>query len=196
MLESPCKETQVIEDKLLELDYESPNIQVSVANEGFRLFLVSKSGIVKEERDHVSTEINVYVHTDTHVTINNENVEEINIICREPHDARLEIKGLHNERNMSDKMLAALHIELDTTNENLRMAEESHAEIKRLQEVLKLQTIKAKRFWSQKCEQLLVHKMAMEEKDEAITAKDVKISRLQSELEGSRETTPQSTDVH
>ena len=38
--------------------------------------------------------------------------------------------------------------------------------------------------------------MTMEEKEKAITAKDAEISRLQSELEGSRAIRPQSADTH
>lgn len=180
----------------MELSYEPRNVQVIVANEDSRLFLVNESGIVKEESDHVSVEINAHVHTDSHVTINNESVEEINTLRRQLNEARLEIEGLRNEMNTRDETLAALRSELDTANENLRTAEGSRAEIERLQDALKLQTTKAKRFWSQKCEQLLVHETAMEEKDESIATKDAEIARLQSELEGSRETRPQSTDVH
>ena len=80
MLELPREGTaatlrQVIEGKLVKLDYEPQNIQVIVAKDDSRLFLVNESGIVKEEVDHVSSSINAQVHTETNVTPNNEKVE-------------------------------------------------------------------------------------------------------------------------
>ena len=47
----------------MELGYESRNIQVIVANEDSRLFLVNESGIVSG-KDHVSAEVNAHAHTD------------------------------------------------------------------------------------------------------------------------------------
>ena len=126
--------------------------------------MVNESGIVKEERDHMSASISTQVHTEPNVTINNEHAEEINTLHRQLHEAHLEIKGLHNEMITCDKTLAALRIELDAANYSLRAGDESCAEIERLQEALKLQTTKMKRFWLQKCEQLLMHEMAMEKK--------------------------------
>ena len=156
MLELLCEGTkatlrQVIEGKLVELDYEPRNIQVIVANEDSRLFLVNESGIVKEERYHVSASINTHMHTEPNVTINNEHAEEIDTLSRQLHEVHLEIEGLRNKMNMCDETLAALRIELDTADDSLRAGDESCAKIERLQEALKLQTTKAKIFWSQKC---------------------------------------------
>ena len=97
---------------------------------------------------------------------------------------RLEIEGLRNEMNKRDETLAALRIELVAANESFRASDELRAEVKRLQEALKVQATKAKRFLPKKCELLLVHEMAIEVKEEAIVPKDAVISRDQSELEG------------
>jgi len=99
--------------------------------------------------------VHAHVSTDTHVTINNESVDEISALRSELHEARLEIEGLRNEMNTRDETLAALRVELNTANENLSAANESLTAIGTLEEALKVQTTKAKRFWSQKCEQLL-----------------------------------------
>jgi len=143
---------------------------------------VNESGILKEEA-HVSVENHAHVSTDTHMKINNESVDEISASRSELHEVRLEIEGLCNKMNMRDETLAALRVELNTANENLSAANESLSAIGTLEEALKVQTTKAKRFWSQKCEQLLSHEVAMEEKEKCIAAKDAEITRLQEELE-------------
>lgn len=51
-------------------------------------------------------------------------------------------------------------------------------EVEALRKDLKTQTAKAKRFWLQKCEQLLAHKAAIEQKDECIAVKNTEITRL------------------
>jgi len=65
-----------------------------------------------------------------------------------------------------------------------------------LEEALKVQITKVKRFWSQKCERLLSHEVAMEQKEECIAAKDDEIVRLQEELETLRGTTLSSMRMH
>ena len=80
-----------------------------MANEDSRLLLVNESGIVKEERGHVSAEINAHMHTETRVTINNEHVEEINTFRRQLHKVRLEIECLHNEMNICGRKRRGHH---------------------------------------------------------------------------------------
>ena len=87
-------------------------------------------------------------------------------------------------------------MELNTTNKNLSTANESLSAIGTLEEVLKVQTTKAKRFWLQKCEQLLSHEAVMEEKEECIAAKGAEIARLQEELEVLRGATLPSMRLH
>jgi len=128
---------------------------------------VNESGILKEEA-HVSVESHAHVSTDTHVTINNESVDEISALHSKLHEVHLEIEGLRNEMNTRDETSAALHVELNTANENLSVANELLSAIGTLEEALKVQTTKVKRIWSQKCEQLLSHEAVMEEKEECI----------------------------
>ena len=67
------------------------------------------------------------------------------------------------------------------------------AEVEALRKNVRTQTAKAKRFWSQKCEQLLTHEAAIEEKDECIAAKNTEIARLQTELQNLRDA---RTELH
>ena len=144
----------------------------------------------------MSASINAHVHTETNVTPDNEYDEEIDMLRRQLHEARLKIEGLCNEMNTCDETLAALRIELDAAYNSLRAGNESHDEMERLQEALKVQTLKMKRFWSQKCELLLMYEMAMEDKEETIATKDAVISSLQSELAGLKEIQPPSAGAH
>ena len=61
MLELPSEGTvamlrQLIEGKLVELEYEPRNIQVIVASSDSKLYLVDESGILKQESEYVSHE--------------------------------------------------------------------------------------------------------------------------------------------
>ena len=51
---------------------------------------------------------------------------------------------------------------------------------------LRAKTLKAKRFWSQKCKQLLLHEAAIEEKEVCIVNKDAEIALLRGQLQGPR----------
>lgn len=64
-----------------------------------------------------------------------------------------------------DKMLAILCMELETANTGLR---DACAKVKTLSREVKVQTDKAKRYWDQKCEQLLAEETVIEEKDTEI----------------------------
>ena len=68
--------------------------------------------------------------------------------------ARLKVNSLRERVRERNKTLAALHVELETANTGLN---EARAEIETLHREVKVQTAKAKRFWTQKCEQLLTH---------------------------------------
>ena len=64
-----------------------------------------------------------------------------------------------------DETLAGLRVKLETAETGLR---ESRAEVEMLRSKVKVQTAKSKRFWAQKCEQLLAHEAVIEEKDAEI----------------------------
>ena len=83
----------------------------------------------------------------------------------ELREARLKVNGLRERVRKRDKTLAALRVELETANTGLN---EARAEIETLHREVKVQTAKAKRFWTQKCEQLLTHETVVEEKDAEI----------------------------
>ena len=181
MLELPSEGTaatlrQLIEGKLVELEYEPRNVQVVVANANSKLYLVNESEILKQESEHVSRE-DFYTHN------NNNNIShvttDIESLQGELREARLEDKGLRERVRERDETLAALRVELETANAGLN---EAHAEIETLRREVKVQTAKAKRFWTQKCEQLLTHKTVVEEKD-------VEIARLQELINNRARTT-------
>ena len=90
------------------------------------------------------------------------------------NEVRLEIEGLRTMLNDHDALLADLHAELKASNHT---AAALRTEVGTLKQSLKSQTAKAKKFWSQKCEQLLAHEAAIEEKD-------VIIATLHDEIHG------------
>ena len=175
MLELPSDGTlatlrQLIEGKLIELGHEPRNIQVIVASADSKLYLVDESGIIKQESEHVSPE-NVSTHN------NNSNVtNEIDTLRRTLQEARLEVESLRGTVHERDGTLRA---ELETANASLI---EARAEIKTLRKDVKVQAAKVKRYWAQKCEQLLAHETGIEEKD-------AKIARLQEQISSYTPTT-------
>ena len=167
MLELPSKGTvatlrQLIEGKLVELEYEPRNIQVIVASADSKLYLVDESGILKQESEHMSHE-DFYIHNNNNISHVTNDIESLQGELRE---ARLKVKGLHERVRERDEMLAALLVELETANAGLN---ETRAEIETLRREVKVQTAKAKQFWTQKCKQLLTHETVVEEKDAEIT---------------------------
>ena len=58
--------------------------------------------------------------------------------------------------------------ELEAAKQKLAAFDEMQGEVEALKKSLKQQTAKAKRFWTQKCEQLLAHEALIEEKDAEI----------------------------
>ena len=153
---------QLIEGKLVELEYEPRNVQVVVANADSKLYLVNESGILKQESEHVSRE-DFYTHNNNNISHVTTDIESLQGELRE---ARLEVEGFRERVRERDETLAALQVELETANAGLN---EARAEIETLRREVKEQTVKAKRFWTQKCEQLLTHETVVEEKDAKIT---------------------------
>ena len=92
------------------------------------------------------------------------------------YERRLDIKGLCNSVHERDETLAGLRVELETAKTGLR---ESRAEVETLCDEVKIQTAKSKRFWAQKCKQLLAHEAVVEEKD-------AEIARLWEQISTSR----------
>ena len=70
------------------------------------------------------------------------------------------------------------------------------ADVEALWRNVTTQTVKTKRFWLQKCGQLLAHEVDIKEEDECIAAKNTEITRLQTELQNLRNarTEPHGTD--
>ena len=178
MLELPSQGTaatlrQLIEGKLVELEYEPRNIQVIVASADSKLYLVDESGILKQESEHVSPEDFQTHNNISHVT------NDIESLQGELREARLEVEGLRERVRERDETLAALRVEIETANADLS---EARVEIETLRREIKVQTAKAKRFWTQKCEQLLTHETVVEEKD-------AEIARLQELISNRARTT-------
>ena len=162
---------------------EPRNVQVIVSDEGRRLYLVTDDGVIATEPEHVSI-TDVCVHT-TNDSFNNElSVHELEMLHSALREARLENTRLANKLHACDESLEVLCGELLTANnEIVRLSVAVPvAEDEVLRKNVRTQTAKAKRFWLQKCEQLLAHEAAIEEIDECITAKNTEIARLQNEL--------------
>ena len=171
MLELPSEGTsatlrQVIEGKLVELGHEPRNTQVIVASVDSTLYLVDESGIIGQESEHVSPE-NLNTNNNSHV------INDIETLRGQLREARLEIEGLRGRVHERDETLAGLRAELETANAGLQ---DARAEAETLRREVKTQTAKAKRFWAQKCEQLLAQEAIVEEKDAEITRLQAQIS--------------------
>ena len=87
-------------------------------------------------------------------------------------EARLENEDLKEQmlrRNESEEQLRENLSSLQTELQQLRAAADAQVEeLAATRKELRAQTLKAKRFWSQKCEQLLLHEAAIEEKEACI----------------------------
>ena len=188
---------QLIEGKLLEMGKESRNVQVIVSGESIRLYLVTDDGVIATEPKLVSN-TDVRAHTTNEFFNNKLSVHELESLRSALCEAHLENTRLANELHDRDKSLEVLHGELLTANNEIVQLSVAApvVEVEALRKNVKTQTAKAKRFWSQKCEQLLAHEAAIEDKDECITAKNTEIARLQSELQNLRDarTEPHGTD--
>ena len=171
MLELPSEGTsatlrQVIEGKLVELGHEPRNTQVIVASVDSTLYLVDESGIIGQESEHVSPE-NLNTNNNSHV------INDIETLRGQLREACLEIEGLRGRVHERDETLAGLRAEIETANAGLQ---DARAEAETLRREVKTQTAKAKRFWAQKCEQLLAQEAIVEEKDAEITRLQAQIS--------------------
>jgi len=166
------------------------NLQVIVSSKDARLYLVDDSGIINEELEHMSHEnFTSEAHTDREIphrsrTPINELVgdnTDVQSLHTALNKARLEIEGLHTVLTECEAMLAELSNELELVRKELETSNHTGAvlrtEVGMLKQGLKFQTAKAKRFWTQKCEQSLAHEAALEQKDAIIT-------NLQDDLHG------------
>ena len=99
---------QLIEGKLIELGHEPKNVQVIVTSVNSKLYLVDKSGIIKQESEHVSLE-----NVSTHYNISNV-TNEIDTLRGALQEACLgKVEGLRERVHERDKTLCA---ELETAN--------------------------------------------------------------------------------
>ena len=183
---------QLIEGKLLEMGCEPKNVQVIESDEDARLYLVTDDGVISEE----SAEVNTHV-SDTsgaifsHIINNNESsVHELESLRSALREARLENEDLKEQmlrRNESEEQLRENLSSLQAELQQLRAAADAQVEeLAATRKELRAQTLKAKRFWSQKCEQLLLHEAAIEEKEACIVNKDAEIALLWGQLQGPR----------
>ena len=102
------------------------------------------------------------------------------MLRRALQEARLEVERLRGTVHERDGTLRA---ELETANASLI---EARAEIETLRKDVNVQAAKAKRYWAQKCEQLLAHETVVEEKD-------AEIARLQEQISSYTPTTTVAT---
>ena len=159
-----------------------------MASANLKLYLVDESGIIKQELEHMSSE-NVSTHN------NNSNMtNEIDTLRRVLRETCLEVESL---REMVHERDGTLRAELETANASLR---EARAEVKTLRRDFKVQAAKVKRYWVQKCEQLLAHETVVKEKDAEIARLQEQISshtptttRLQEQISSRTPTTTMAT---
>ena len=146
--------------------------------------------MIRAEPEHMSNNSDEIIsHISTNKSANASNAHELESLRSTLHEVHLEIEQLTGELLNRDEMIEKLHEELSTATtevERLTAAAVLATEVETLCKELKVQTAKAKRFWSQKCEQLLLHEVAIEEKEDCIAVKDTEIARLQAELESLR----------
>ena len=82
-------------------------------------------------------------------------------------------------RNESEEQLRENLSSLQAELQQLRAAADARVEeLAATRKELRAQTLKAKRFWSQKCKQLLLHEAAIKEKEVCIVNKDAEIALL------------------
>ena len=201
MLNLPTSSTvaatrQLIEGKLLEMDQEPRNVQVIVSNDGGRLFLVAADGVISAEEEHVSGKTGE-VSPPMHQTID-ASAHELESLRSALREARLDSQQLRDDLLARDDVLEQLRTQFATANAELERVTVAAAEteIETLRKELKAQTAKAKKYWAQKCEQLLLHEAAIDEKDQTIAAKDTEITRLQAEIEAFGERLPHSASMY
>ena len=149
---------QLIEGKLLEMGKEPRNVQVIVSDEGRRQHLVTDDGVIATEPKQVSN-TDVCAHT-TNECFNNElSVHELESLHSALREACLKNMQLANELHARDESLEVLCGKLLTTNNEIEQLSVvvPVAVVEALQKNVSTQTAKAKKYCSQKCEQLLAH---------------------------------------
>ena len=152
---------QIIEGKLIKLGHKPHNTQVIVGKVDSRLYLLDDSEIIVKEVEHVSNEAVVETHL--------QQMSYRMKCCCIKNYSRC-ISNLRNELSSRDAMLDTLRSELVTATQKLATVKELQVEVQTLKKSLRMQTAKAKRFWKQKCEQLLAHEALIKEKDAEIAS--------------------------
>ena len=160
---------QVIEGKLIQLGHEPRNIQVVVSNVDSSLYIVNDSGIIATEMEHVSTN-NMVPESPVRSCAVDELLYETAILRKQLCKAHLKIEGLCIDLSNQNAALDAVRLELEHSECKLAAVDELQEEVATLKKSLKQQTEKTKRFWAQKCEQLLAHEAIVEEKDAKIVS--------------------------
>ena len=87
------------------------------------------------------------------------------------YEVCLEVEGLRDRV----REWAALHIELETAKTRLK---EASVEVDMLRREVKVQTIKVRQFWAQKCKQLLAQELVIEEEDAEIATLQMSIHSI------------------
>ena len=161
---------QLIEGKLLEMGCEPKNVQVIESDEDARLYLVTDDGVISEKSAEVSTHVSDTIGaTFSHIINNDESsVHELESLRSALREARLENEDLKEQmlrRNESEEQLRVNLSSLQAELQQLRAAADVQGEeLAATRKELRAQTLKAKRFWSQKCEQLYCMKQPSKKK--------------------------------
>ena len=144
---------QMLGEKLRSMGHDPANVQVIIQVEGdnSNFYVVDDTGIIKCVMGNVDD------HVEGHVT---EEVIDIRL-CSALHEAGNE--SLVNELAMARQEL----LEIKSIVSQLASLTETNNELQRL---LDKERHKSKWFWKQKCDLMLAHEEALEERDARITA--------------------------
>ena len=168
----------MIEGKLTDMGYDPCNVQVIISDcesDKTMIYLVNDEGVIKRI-DSVAT----------HVI---EESREQNSALR---DALAECERLRVEVDEHSTRVRSLEVELaeaTATIEQLRNVE-GEEEIDQLKQAVKKESLKAKKFWKQRCEQMLKHEEEIDAKDTEIALLKARLLATETNREESVDTTP------
>lgn len=151
---------QMLGEKLREMGHDPANVQVVIQGDGdvANLYLVDDSGVIKA----INGSMSAHVHESPEHVTQSESVESLRSALREARD--------ENQR-LADELTTVRH-QLSDANvsvEGLRAEIVSYnAQLLELQHSLEKERQKSRRFWRQKCEVMLAHEDALEEKEAII----------------------------
>lgn len=170
---SAAQTRKLIEEKLVEMDRQPTDVQVIVqgTNDDGNIFLVDESGIIKSIKGALK-----------HVSGESRSDGVVRSVLRGSDSDTRQLRSMLDEQ--TDKV-EALTAELRTAQQMLvdeqASSREKDTEITRLEDLLAKEKQRVKKHWREKCELLLAHEEALEEKDAEILLVRARIVSLTNE---------------